>query len=106
MRFRECFFSVKWLYCVTITKEKSYPKRECELIDRYWAKLNLKMSKNQEKISENRTSSHAPFNSGRKNFKDFVDSSKFTKVFFANLLFSVEFLKNVDRQRKRREIRT
>ena len=29
---------------------KSYPKRECELIDRYWVRLNLKLSKNQEKI--------------------------------------------------------
>ena len=46
------------------------------------------MSKNKEKIS------------------DFVDSSKFTKVTLANLLFSVELLKNDDRQGKRREIRT
>ena len=27
---------------------KSYPKREFELIDRYWARLKLKMFKNQE----------------------------------------------------------
>ena len=38
---------------------KSYPKRDFELIDRYWAKLKLKMSKKQEKISENRTGLNA-----------------------------------------------
>ena len=87
-------------------KEKNYSKRECELIDRDWARLNLKMSKNQEKISDNLTSLCAPFNSGGKNFKDFVDSSKFKKVTLANLLFPVELLKDVERQGKRREIRT
>ena len=38
--------------------------------------------------------------------KDFVDSSKFTKVTLVNQLFSVELLKNDDRQGKRSEIRT
>ena len=84
---------------------KSCPKRKFELIDRYWARLSLKVSKNLEKISENLTSLHAPFYSGRKNFKHFVDSSKFTKVTLANLLFPVELVKNDDRQGKRREIR-
>ena len=38
---------------------KSYPKREFELIDRYWARLKVKMFKNLEKISENLTGLHA-----------------------------------------------
>ena len=58
MRFRECFFSLmvvlRYYY-----QGKSYPKREFELIGRYWARLKLKMFKNQEKISENLTGLHA-----------------------------------------------
>lgn len=38
--------------------------------------------------------------------KDFVDSSKFTKVTLTNQVFSVELSKNDDRQGKRSEIRT
>ena len=83
---------------------KSYPKREFELIDRYWGRFSLKTRREFLKISQ--ACMRRLIYRGRKNFKDFVDSSKFTKVTLANLLFSVELLKKVDRQGKRREIRT
>ena len=76
---------------------KSYPKREFELIDRYWARLKLKMFKNQEKIWQELRIDE---------LKNFVDSSKFSKVTLTNQLFSVELSKNDDRQGKRSEIRT
>ena len=73
---------------------RSYPKREFELIDRYWAKLKLKMSKNQEKISENLTGLHALVRARTSNFLEIT--------FF----FSVKLLKNDDRQGKRSKNRT
>ena len=58
MTLRNAFFSetvvLRYHY-----QGESYPKREFELIDRYRARLKLKMFKNREKISENLTGLHA-----------------------------------------------
>ena len=57
--FGNAFFQLNGCVSLLLYQGKSYPNREFELIDKYWAKLKLKMSKNQEKNSENLTGLHA-----------------------------------------------
>ena len=58
MRFRECFFQLNGCIALLLSRKK-LSKTRVELIDRYWARLKLKMFKNQEEISENLTGLHA-----------------------------------------------